>query len=242
MFDLYWDYYVMGIILLPAIILAIYAQSKVNSTYGKFSQIACQKGMRACEMARLLLDCADLKNVDVVRVNGHLTDYYDPKKQIVALSASNYDSTSIAALGVAAHEVGHAMQYKNDYAPIKIRSFIIPIVNFSSKMLWPLVVIGLIFNFAAMPGTIVGNIFLWSGIIVFGLAALFDFITLPCEYNASNRALQILEQSEILTPEETNGASQVLRAAALTYVASLLTSILNLLRFVLVFLKYTRDE
>ena len=242
MFDLYWDYYVMGIILLPAIILAIYAQSKVNSTYGKFSQVASQKGMRACEMARLLLDCADLRNVDVVRVNGHLTDYYDPKKQIVALSASNHDSTSIAALGVAAHEVGHAMQYKTDYAPIKIRSFIIPIVNFSSKMLWPLVVIGLIFNFAAMPGTIVGDIFLWSGIIVFGLAALFDFITLPCEYNASNRALQILEQSEILTPEETNGASQVLRAAALTYVASLLTSILNLLRFVLVFLKYTRDE
>ena len=242
MFDLYWEYYIMGIILLPAIILAAYAQTKVSSTYNKFSQIASQKGMRACEMARLLLDCADLKNVNVIKVGGHLTDYYDPKKQIVALSASNHDSTSIAALGVAAHEVGHAMQYKTDYLPIKLRSIIIPIVNFSSKMLWPLVLIGLIFNFAAMPGTIIGDIFLWSGIIVFGLAALFDFITLPCEYNASNRALQILEQSEILTPEETNGANQVLKAAALTYVASLLTSILNLVRFILVFLMHAKED
>lgn len=242
MFELYWEYYVMGIILLPAIILAAYAQGKVSSTYSKYSKIASQKGMRACEMARLLLDCADLKNVDVVRVNGQLTDYYDDKKKVVALSASNHDSTSVAALGVAAHEVGHALQFKNNYFPVKFRTFIIPIVNFSSKMLWPLVLIGLVFNFAAMPGTIVGDIFLWSGVIVFGLAALFDFVTLPCEYNASNRALQILEQTEILTEEETKGAKKVLSAAALTYVASLLNSILNLVRFILVFLLRARRD
>ncbi len=242
MFDLYWEYYIMGIILLPAIILAAYAQSKVSSTYNKFSRVASQKGMRACEMARLLLDCADLKNVEVIKINGHLTDYYDHKKQVVALSASNYESTSIAALGVAAHEVGHALQYKNDYLPIKLRSFIIPIVNFSSTALWPLVLIGLMCNFAVIPGTIFGNIFLWSGVAMFGLAAIFDLITLPCEYNASNRALQLLEQTEILTSEETQGAKKVLSAAALTYVASLLNSILNLVRFILVFLMHAKRD
>ena len=193
-------------------------------------------------MARLLLDCADLKNVEVIKINGHLTDYYDHKKQVVALSASNYESTSIAALGVAAHEVGHALQYKNDYLPIKLRSFIIPIVNFSSTALWPLVLIGLLCNFAVIPGTIFGNIFLWSGVAMFGLAAIFDLITLPCEYNASNRALQLLEQTEILTSEETQGAKKVLSAAALTYVASLLNSILNLVRFILVFLMHAKRD
>ena len=227
MYELYWEYYLMGIILLPAILLAIYAQSKVTSSYNKYSKIASAKGLTAFQMARLLLDCAELQNVEVVRVNGQLTDYYDPKKKIVALSASNYDSNSIAALGVAAHEVGHALQYKTNYLPIKLRSIIIPITNISSTLLWPLVMLGLILNFAAIPGSTIGNIFLWSGVIVFGLAALLDFITLPCEFNASKRALQLLEQTEILTPEETQGAKKVLSAAALTYVAALLNSILN---------------
>lgn len=242
MYELYWEYYLMGIILLPAILLAIYAQSKVSSSYNKYSKIASAKGLTAFQMARLLLDCAELQNVEVVRVNGQLTDYYDPKKKIVALSASNHDSNSIAALGVAAHEVGHALQYKTNYLPIKLRSIIIPITNISSTLLWPLVMLGLILNFAAMPGSAIGNIFLWSGVIVFGLAALLDFITLPCEFNASKRALQLLEQTEILTPEETQGAKKVLSAAALTYVAALLNSILNLLRFVLVILMHTKRD
>lgn len=242
MYDLYWEYYIMGIILLPAILLAIYAQTKVSTSYAKYSKIASAKGITAVEMARLLLDCADLQNVDVIRVNGELTDYYDDRKKVVALSTSTHDSTSIAALGVAAHEVGHALQYKNNYLPIKLRSIIIPIAKFSSTMLWPLVMLGLILNFAAMPGSIIGDIFLWSGIIVFGAAALLDFITLPCEFNASKRALQILEQAEILTPTETQGAKKVLSAAALTYVAALLNSILNLLRFVLVVLMHSRRD
>ncbi len=242
MFSLYWEYYIMGIILLPALILAIYAQSKVNSTYGKFSQVMSKKGMKACEMARLLLDCAELQNVKVIQVAGNLTDYYDDKKKVVALSSSVYDSSSVAALGIAAHEVGHALQFKNNYLPVKIRNIIIPITNISSTLLWPLVMLGLIFNFAAMPGSLVGDICLWSGVIIFGLAALLDLITLPVEYNASHRAIQILSKTEILDDEETKGAKKVLGAAALTYVASLLTSILNLIRFLLVILMHSNRE
>ena len=242
MFSLYWEYYIMGIILLPALILAIYAQSKVNSTYGKFSQVMSKKGMKACEMTRLLLDCAELQNVKVIQVAGNLTDYYDDKKKVVALSSSVYDSSSVAALGIAAHEVGHALQFKNNYLPVKIRNIIIPITNISSTLLWPLVMLGLIFNFAAMPGSLVGDICLWSGVIIFGLAALLDLITLPVEYNASHRAIQILSKTEILDDEETKGAKKVLGAAALTYVASLLTSILNLIRFLLVILMHSNRE
>lgn len=242
MFGLYWEYYVMGIILLPALILAIYAQSKVSTTYGKYSQVLSKKGMKAFEMARLLLDCAELNNVQVIKVSGDLTDYYDDKKKVVALSSKVYDSSSVAALGIAAHEVGHALQFKNNYLPIKIRSAIIPITNISSTLLWPLVMIGLIFNFAAMPGSLIGDICLWSGVIIFGLAALLDLITLPVEYNASRRAVQVLSKTEILTEEETVGAKKVLNAAALTYVAALLTSILNLVRFLLVILMHSRRD
>lgn len=239
---MYWDYYIMGIILLPAILLAIYAQSKVSTTYATFSKVLSQKGIKSQEIARLLLDCADLNNITVTKVNGKLTDYYDHKNQVLALSSSTYNSASVAALGVAAHEVGHALQYKDGYLPIKLRSLIIPITRVSSTILWPMVVIGLMFNFAVYPGTTLGNIFLWIGIIFFGLAVVLDLITLPVEYNASNRALALLSQTEILTEEETKGAKKVLSAAALTYVAALLNSILNLLRFILVILMNSKRD
>ena len=240
---MYWDYYLMGIILLPAIILAIYAQAKVSSTYAKYSKVLSKNGMTGAQVARLLLDCADLKNIKITQIGGNLTDHYNPQKQIVALSAWHNDSTSVAALGVAAHEVGHAIQEKNGYVPYKIRKFIIPVTNFLSSMLWPLVVIGLIFNFAAIPGSIVGDVLLWSGVTVFGLATLVDLVTLPVEFNASKRAINTLYKTEILDPSETAGAKKVLNAAALTYVAALLNSLLNLLRFVLVFLMNAkRDE
>ena len=150
MFELYWEYYVMGIILLPAIILAIYAQCKVTSTYKKYSNELSQKGMKSQDLARLLLDCADLQEIQVIRVNGELTDYYDHKHKTVALSSSTYNSSSISALGVTAHEVGHALQYKNNYLPIKLRSIIIPIVNIWSNLLWPLVILGIILNTSMM--------------------------------------------------------------------------------------------
>lgn len=241
-YDLYWEYYLMGIILLPAIILAAYAQTKVSTTYRKYSQVFSKRGMKACELARLLLDCADLNHIQVTQVAGELTDYYDPKKQIVALSKSVHDSTSVAALGVTAHEVGHALQYKTNYLPMKLRSLIIPIAKFSSALLWPLVMIGLIFNFVAIPGSFIGDVFLWSGIIVFALAAILDLVTLPVEYNASKRAVEILSQTEILDEEESRGAKKVLNAAALTYVAALLNSILNLVRFLLVVLIHVKDK
>lgn len=239
---MYWDYYIMGIILLPAIILAAYAQTKVSSTYAKYSKVLSKSGMSGSQVARLLLDCADLKNIRITQVSGSLTDHFDPKKQIIALSTSVHDSTSVAALGVAAHEVGHAIQEKDGYLPYKIRRFIIPVTNFLSTMLWPLVILGLVFNFAAVPGSIIGDIFLWSGVIVFGFATLVDLVTLPVEFNASKRAINTLYKTEILDPSETAGAKKVLSAAALTYVAALLNSILNLLRFVLVFLMNAKRD
>lgn len=242
MFELYWEYYVMGIILLPAIILAIYAQCKVTSTYKKYTNELSQKGMKSQDLARLLLDCADLQEIQVIRVNGELTDYYDHKHKTVALSSSTYNSSSISALGVTAHEVGHALQYKNNYLPIKLRSIIIPIVNIWSNLLWPLVILGIILNFAVLPTSVAGKVLMWIGIGFYGLIALLDVITLPVEYNASHRAIKILEQSEILDKEETNKARKVLSAAALTYVASLLNSLLNLLRFILVFVMHSKKD
>lgn len=242
MWELYWEYYVMGIILLPAILLALYAQIKVSTTYSKYSSELSKKGMKSKDLARLLLDCADLQDVQVIKVDGQLTDYYDHRHRTVALSSSSYDSSSISALGVTAHEVGHALQYKNNYVPIKIRSVIIPVVNIWSKLLWPLVLLGIILNFAVLPTSIAGKVLMWIGIGFFGLIALLDAITLPVEYNASNRALKILEQSEILDKEETEKAKKVLMAAALTYVASLVNSLLNLLRFILVFAMHSKKR
>ncbi len=235
-FSLYWQYYLMGIILLPALILAIYAQSKVSSTYNKYAKVLSKKGVKASEMARVLLDTADLKNIKVKKISGELTDYYDHKNGVIGLSSNVHDSSSVAALGIAAHEVGHALQFKSNYLPIKIRSAIIPITTLGSSLLWPMVILGLIFNFVAIPGSILGDIFLWSGIILFGLVALLDVVTLPVEYNASNRAIKILSKTEVLDKQETEGAKKVLGAAALTYVAALLNSMLNLLRFLLVIL------
>ena len=198
--------------------------------------------MKSQDLARLLLDCADLQEIQVIRVNGELTDYYDHKHKTVALSSSTYNSSSISALGVTAHEVGHALQYKNNYLPIKLRSIIIPIVNIWSNLLWPLVILGIILNFAVLPTSAAGKVLMWIGIGFYGLIALLDVITLPVEYNASHRAIKILEQSEILDKEETNKARKVLSAAALTYVASLLNSLLNLLRFILVFVMHSKKD
>lgn len=239
---MYFEYYLMGIILLPGIILATIAQIKVSKSFSAFSKVTASCGKTASEVARMLLDQKGLTDISVIKTNGHLTDYYDSKKKVIALSSSVYDSSSIAAIGVAAHEVGHAYQYAEKYIPIKIRQAVIPIANFASTMLWPLVVLGLIFNFAVFPGSIVGNVLLWCGIAVFGLSVLVNLATLPVEYNASNRAIKTLQLTNTLTPEELNGAKQVLKSAALTYFASLVISMLNLLRFLLVFARFRSDD
>ena len=229
---MYWDYYVLGIILIPGIILGIYAQIKVTRSFNKYQTSLVECGKTASEIARMFLDFAGLKDVSIIKVNGELTDYYNNRKKVLALSESVYDNSSVSALGVACHEVGHALQYKSNYLPIKIRNFIIPICNFANTMLWVLVVLGAIFFY-----TNLGLIFWWIGVGVFGLSVLINLITLPVEYNASNRALKLLKDSEILNEEEVSQAKEVLYAAGLTYVASLVVSILNLLRLILVISK-----
>lgn len=231
---MYFEYYIMGIILIPGLILAIIAQARVSSAFNAFSKVSTKQGQTAAEIARLLLDSAGLENVKVVKVSGNLTDHYNPKTKTVALSHKVYGSTSVAALGIAAHEVGHAVQYKDNYFPIKIRAALIPITNFASTMLWPLVFLGFIFGAGASTTSTFGMIFLWAGIVLFGAAALLNIVTLPVEFNASSRALRTLSHTQILTKEELVGAKKVLNAAALTYVAAMLIAVLNLLRFILV--------
>ncbi len=233
---MYYEYYILGIILLPGIILAIYAQSKVSYTFHKYSTCLSSCGKTASEVARMFLDFAGLKDIQIIKVKGELTDYYHHSKKVLALSESVYDSSSISALGVACHEVGHALQYKSNYLPIKIRNVIIPICNIVNNLLWVFIILGAIFFY-----TNIGIWFWYVGVGAFALSVLVNLITLPVEYNASNRALKLLKDSTILTEEETGYAKQVLRAAGLTYVASLVVSILNLLRLVLVLSRNKRD-
>lgn len=232
---MYYYYEVLGIILIPAIILSIYAQAKVSGNFHKYSNINASSGITASELVKRILNNYGLYDVKVVVNNGDaLNNYYDPTKKIISLSREVYYSYSVSALGVACHEVGHALQYADNYFPIKLRNAIIPVCNFSSTILWPIVIIGLVFNLAY---TSVGSIILYAGLILFGASVLFNLFTLPTEYNASNRAMKLLDSMMILENEELVGAKKVLSSAALTYVAALLVSFLNLLRFLLVFRK-----
>ncbi len=225
---MYFDYYLLGIVLLPGILIAIIAEAKVATSYAKFSKIASELGQTASQVARTFLDNAGLQDVQIVRVGGQLTDHYNPKTKTLALSEDVCDSTSIAALGIACHEVGHAIQFKQDYLPVKIRNILVPICNFGSNLMWVLLCMGFLFFYIFTT-----PIFLYIGIGVFALFVLLNLVTLPCEFNASKRALILLEDSGMLTSTELVGAKSVLNAAALTYVASLIISILNLLRLVL---------
>ncbi|MBQ3048142.1 MAG: zinc metallopeptidase [Clostridia bacterium] len=238
---MYFEYYLMGIILLPALIFASYAQIKVNTTYNKYSSVYAQSNITAAELLKRLIYSCNM-STHITQVSGSLTDHYNPKTNEIALSQSNYNSTSVSSLGIACHEFGHALQKKERYLPYQIRKVLIPVTNFASTLLWPLVVIGLIFNFAIEGGGTTGNIFLWSGIIFFGLAVLVNLVTLPVEFNASRRAVNILRQTNALNEEELKGTKKVLKAAALTYVAALAVSILNFLRFILVVLSRSRRD
>ena len=232
----YWEYVLMGVILIPGIIFASYAQYKVNKTYKEYSKVASNHNVNATDAVKQVLSGAGLENVKVETVSGTLTDHYDPRSNVVRLSADISNSTSVAALGVAMHEVGHAIQHNKGYFPAKLRKFAIGFSNVVSYILWPLVIIGLVYNFLYIEG-VIGAISLWSGIAFFGLAVVLNLITLPVEFNASNRALKILETTNILDESELPGCKKVLMSAALTYVAALVVSILNLLRFILVFLR-----
>lgn len=209
------------LILVPALILSLWAQSRISSTFNKYSKIYSSKGYTGSEVARMILDSNGLLDVRIERVAGNLTDHYDPRDRVLRLSEKVYSSTSVASIGVAAHEVGHAIQHQQEYRPLIIRNNIVPVVNISSSASWVIFFIGIIMGLPFLT-----NI----GIVLFSAVVLFQLITLPVEFNASNRAIKILEDKSILYENEIVGAKKVLSAAALTYVAATLTAISQLLR------------
>ena len=213
------------LVLIGAVISMI-ASSKVKSTYAKYGQVRSHSGMTATDAARRILDNAGLRHVRIERIAGDLTDHYSPKELVLRLSDTTINSTSIAAIGVAAHECGHAIQHAKHYAPLTIRNAIVPVVNIGSKLSWPMILIGLLLGFTG---------FLDLGIILFSFSLIFQLITLPVEFNASSRALQILDDSNMLYDEELKGAKKVLSAAAMTYVAAAISTLLSLLRLIILF-------
>ena len=223
-----WTYLVL---VLPAIILAMAAQGKVSSTFNKYSRVPSRIGITGAEAARRIMEQNGIYDVSIERVSGNLTDHYDPSKKILRLSDSVYSSSSIAAVGVAAHETGHAIQHARGYAPLSLRSLMVPLANIGSRLSMPLILLGLIFSFSSR----MGDSLITLGIVLFGLSVVFTVITLPVEFNASKRAIACLGDSRILYEDEIEGAKKVLSAAAMTYVASTLTALLSLLRLLLVF-------
>lgn len=217
-----WTYILM---ILPAIIFSMWASSRVNSTYKRYATQYAKSGVTAEDACRKILDENGCTNVQVIRTGGHLTDHYDPRTNVIRLSDSVYGSTSTAAIGVACHEAGHAIQYAQNYAPIKFRAAIVNVTNIGSQLSIPLVLIGLLFSSTSLA---------YLGVALFGLCVVFQLVTLPTEYNASHRAIAALENSTILTSEEIEGSRKVLNAAALTYLAALSVSVMQLLRLLMV--------
>lgn len=215
----YWDYTM--IILLPAMILAIYAQAKVTSTFERYLRVPAKSGMTGADVAREILKQSGIYDVSVQIQGGRLSDYYDPRRKVLKLSSDVYNGRSLAALGVAAHECGHAIQHDVGYAPLAIRNAIVPAAGIGSQMAFPLFFLGLLFR---------ADTLMMVGILLFSLAVLFQIITLPVEYNASNRAVAILESGGFIDRSEVGPVKAVLSAAALTYVAATLMAVMQLLR------------
>jgi Zn-dependent membrane protease YugP len=208
--------------MIPAIVIAMWAQFNVKSTFGKYSKMLSNRGITGAQVARQILDRNGLNNVSVQQINGKLNDYYDPQKNEIRLSTDVFNSSSVAAIGVAAHETGHAIQHSVGYSPLKLRNAIIPISKFGSNTAMIVIIGGLIFSWQPL---------LLAGIILFSTVLLFQLVTLPVEFNASARALTTLDESGILFGDELKGARKVLTAAALTYVAAMLASIMTLLYY-----------
>ena len=214
------------LLVIPAIIFALIAQIKVKTTFNRYSSEQNQHGYTAKEVARKILDDNGLQNVSIEYVKGELTDHYDPSANVIRLSDSVYSSTSVAAIGVAAHEVGHAIQHAKGYAPIKVRQAIIPVTQIGSSLAVPLVLVGMLFS--ALNWLVPVGIFLYTGVV------FFQAVTLPVEFNASNRALKTLDENLILYKDEVKMAKKVLGAAAMTYVAAMFSSLMSLLRLILI--------
>ena len=212
-------------LLLPAMLISLWAQIKVKSTFAKYSKVRSNNGYTGEQVARMLLDSSGLHNIPIEIVRGKLTDHYDPINKVMRLSEEVYYGSSVASIGVAAHETGHAIQHKENYSPLMMRNSIAPVVSFSSNVSWILFFIGFIFSFTPLISI---------GIILFSLVVLFQLITLPVEFNASNRALHILDNRGVLVGNELKGAKSVLTAAAMTYVAAAITAIVELIRLILI--------
>lgn len=223
-----WTYFVM---VLPCVILSLWASSNVNSTFKKYSKQHSTRGITGAEAAARVLSANGVHGVSIERITGNLTDHYDPRANAIRLSDSVYASTSTAAIGVACHEAGHAVQYAQNYAPIHLRSAIIPLTNFGSKLAMPLIMIGLLL--ARLEE--LSLFFVYLGIACFGLSLAFQLVTLPVEFNASHRAMEAIQQWGLLTDEEQKGARRTLSAAALTYVAATATALAQLLRLITIF-------
>ena len=229
-----WTYLVL---VLPCVLLSLWANSSVKSTFSKYSGQYSMRRITGADAARRVLAHNGVGGVRIERVSGSLTDHYDPKSNVIRLSDTVYDSTSTAAIGVACHEAGHAVQYAQNYGPIKLRAAIIPATNIGSKLAMPLILLGLVLTFLEdFSFTLI-----YLGIACFGLSLVFQLLTLPVEFNASRRAIAAIEQGGILTQEEQIGAKKTLKAAAMTYVAATAVALAQLMRLLILFVRHSDD-
>lgn len=223
-----WTYLV---IVLPCLILSMWASSSVNSTFNRYSRVLSRRRITGADAAQRVLYANGVSGVSIQRVSGKLTDHYDPRTNVIRLSDSVYDSTSVAAIGVACHEAGHAVQYAQNYGPIKLRAAIIPVTNIGSRLAMPLILAGILFS--ALGNLSYGLVY--AGIACFSLSLVFQLVTLPVEFNASRRAIQTIESANLLTEEEQSGAKKTLKAAAMTYVAATAVALAQLVRLLVLF-------
>lgn len=215
------------ILVLIGVVLGLWASASLRSTYRKYSKVRSNTGMTGAQVAEQLLRAEGIFDVRVERISGDLTDHYSPREKVIRLSDSVYGNTSVAALGVAAHECGHAVQYKEGYVPLRFRNSLVPVVNFGQNVSWILIFLGILFSSTSVLVEI--------GILLFSVAVLFQIVTLPVEFNASKRALAALERNHILYSDEVKSTRKVLKAAALTYVAGAVAAVLQLLRLIILF-------
>lgn len=220
----FWD--ISMIILIPGLLLAMYAQAKVSSTYNRYKKVTSHSGYTGAQFARKMLNDNGLYDVTITQISGRMSDHYDPRANQVRLSAEVYNGTSIASLGIAAHEVGHAVQHATNYFPLTVRNLVVPVTNFSSSIYMLFIFIGIIMNSFSM---------IQFGIMLFAVIVIFQVITLPVEFNASRRAIATLGGDGVLDAEELSGAKRVLGTAAMTYVAAMVTAVLQLLQLLMVF-------
>lgn len=223
----FYDYYYI-ILVIPAMLLAMWAQVKVKSTYNKFSKVGNTRGITGAYAAQAVLTHYGIRDVRIEQVSGKLSDHYDPKAKVIRLSSEVYGGSSIAAVGIACHEAGHAAQHAENYVPIKIRNSLVPVCNIGSSLGIPLALLGYFLGFEPL---------ITVGLVLYAAISLFHLVTLPVEFNASNRAIKVIDETGLLYDDETSGAKKVLKAAAMTYVASLIVALANLLRLILRFNK-----